>query len=393
MQKSLDCELRDAAALPKIVHVLGGFGAGGTERLCLDIAGQFADAAEQVVVGLDPTRSGMEEAFLRVPGLRVVKGPGRSHRAVLRFMRKLLGLERPDGVIVYAFGVTHLVTAAAARRVGVRPVLVSAGNPPPAGKGRLKWRLVLLASRVLGLPIQACSRMVYDELKALGCGLPAGSAVIHNGCDVGSIARRAAATRAGRRENSAFVIGMVARLDGIKDQATLIRGFAQLVRLDRQRPFELWLVGDGPLRPALEALAQREGVADCVRFLGFRRDIPELLGQMDVHVFSTTRDEGFGIALVEAMAAGLPVVASAVPACREVLMDGEAGILVAAGNAEALSEALSSLVGARETRRHWARAAQEAARRHYDIRHCAERWRALLAGPDTGLKPHPVGCL
>ena len=79
-------------------------------------------------------------------------------------------------------------------------------------------------------------------------------------------------------------------------------------------------------------------------FWGPRSDVPELLGQMDVFAFSTTRDEGFGIALIEAMAAGLPVVASDVPACREVLDDGAAGILVPAGDPAPLAQAIGALL-------------------------------------------------
>ena len=123
---------------------------------------------------------------------------------------------------------------------------------------------------------------------------------------------------------------MVARLDPIKDQATLIRAFAQVVK-EHPRA-ELWLVGDGTRAAELCELAAAEGVADGVVFWGPRSDVPELLGQMDVFAFSTSRDEGFGIALIEAMAAGLPVVASDVPACREVLGSGAAGVLVPPGD-------------------------------------------------------------
>ena len=71
---------------------------------------------------------------------------------------------------------------------------------------------------------------------------------------------------------------------------------------------------------------------------------------MDVFAFSTSRHEGFGIALIEAMAAGLPVVASDVPACREVLADGAAGVLVPAGDPARLADALCDLLGSEDER-------------------------------------------
>ena len=155
------------------------------------------------------------------------------------------------------------------------------------------------------------------SLRELGGRLPRGSGTIANGCDVAAVAGRAGAARRLRRRDGRLVVGMVARLDPIKDQATLIRAFAEVAQ-EHPRA-ELWLIGDGERAWQLCDLAAAEGVADRVVFWGPRSDVPELLGQMDVFAFSTTRDEGFGIALIEAMAAGLPVVASDVPACREVL--------------------------------------------------------------------------
>ena len=82
------------------------------------------------------------------------------------------------------------------------------------------------------------------------------------------------------------------------------------------------------------------GLEGSVTFLGPRRDVPALLGQCEVFVFSTTRQEGLGTVLIEAMAAGLAIVASDVPACRELLGDGRWGRLVTAGDSRALAEAL-----------------------------------------------------
>ena len=169
---------------------------------------------------------------------------------------------------------------------------------------------------------------------------------------------------------------MVARLDPIKDQATLIRAFAALAR--ELPEAELWLVGDGQEEARLRPLADAEGVATRVVFWGRRADIPELLGQMDAYAFSTTRGEGFGIALIEAMAAGLPVVASDVPACREVLADGDAGTLVQAGNPAALAAALRPLLRDRRLRAGWAARATARVRTAYTAERCAADWYRLL---------------
>ena len=173
---------------------------------------------------------------------------------------------------------------------------------------------------------------------------------------------------------------MVARLDPIKDQATLIRAFAAVASEHPQA--ELWLVGDGMRAGELCALAVAAGVADRVVFWGQRSDVPELLGQMDVFAFSTTRDEGFGIALIEAMAAGLPVVASDVPACREVLGDGAAGVLVPAGNPARLARAISTLLRSEGARAVLGGRALRRATERYDAGLCARAWYdLLLTGP------------
>ena len=84
----------------------------------------------------------------------------------------------------------------------------------------------------------------------------------------------------------------------------------------------------------------RKNVGDCVHLLGMRRDIPELLQQLDVFVFSAKPDEGLGVALLEAMASGVPIVATRVPACEEVLDNGQLGLLVEPGNEHAMAEAI-----------------------------------------------------
>ena len=84
-------------------------------------------------------------------------------------------------------------------------------------------------------------------------------------------------------------------------------------------------------------------VGDIVKMLGMRRDVPELLGQMDAFVFSAKPDEGLGVALIEAMAARVPIIATDVGACREVLSDGTLGTLVPAGDVSAMARAVEAL--------------------------------------------------
>src|SRR6185436_8930063 len=117
--------------------------------------------------------------------------------------------------------------------------------------------------------------------------------------------------------------------DDAKDHATLLHAMAELKRAGRE--VQLRLAGEGPLLESLHQLTHEVDLAGNVEFLGARYDIPELLGESDVFVLAT-KTEGFGIVLIEAMSAALPVISSDVPACREVLEEGRCGLLVPVGD-------------------------------------------------------------
>jgi glycosyltransferase involved in cell wall biosynthesis len=166
--------------------------------------------------------------------------------------------------------------------------------------------------------------------------------VIRNGVDTakvcpgdGSDARRALGVLA-----DTFHIGCVARLSLEKDHATLLEAFAMLrARLPQAH---LTLVGDGALRTELEELAARLGVREAVTFKGFTSDVASLLPAFDVFALAS-RTEGTSLTLLEAAAAGLPIVATRVGGNAEIVVDGESGLLVPAGEPRAFADALFAL--------------------------------------------------
>jgi glycosyltransferase involved in cell wall biosynthesis len=158
---------------------------------------------------------------------------------------------------------------------------------------------------------------------------------------VAATAARAAAARARRTNRDAFVVGMVARYEVHKDQPTLIR--AAKLLLEQGRPIEVWLIGDGSRRAEYERMIAELGLTGLVQLLGVRRDVPELLGQLDAFAFATKPDEGQGVALVEAMAAGVPIVATDVGACCEVLDGGALGSLARTGDARSVADAIDDI--------------------------------------------------
>lgn len=134
-------------------------------------------------------------------------------------------------------------------------------------------------------------------------------------------------------------IVMVARLSSWKDHPTLLRALAQLVDLE----WELELVGDGPLRQQVESLAASLNIASRVHFAGFRSDVAERLADAQLFVLAT-KWEGFPRSILEAMRAGLPVVASDVGGVRESVRVGETGFIVPARDVDALRDRLQLLL-------------------------------------------------
>jgi glycosyltransferase involved in cell wall biosynthesis len=173
---------------------------------------------------------------------------------------------------------------------------------------------------------------------------------------------------------SAPRIGMVARLDRIKDHKTLIGALASIAPVYPDAVVEF--AGDGPLRGALEHEAQRLRVGDRVRFLGFR-PVGPLLAEWDIYVHSTTESEGMGTAVAEAMMSGLPCLVSDLGVMREVC-GPEGALYAAAGDVNAFSDALIRLIRDRELRETLGGAAQGRARRMFDASQVASAYMGLV---------------
>jgi glycosyltransferase involved in cell wall biosynthesis len=149
------------------------------------------------------------------------------------------------------------------------------------------------------------------------------------------------------------VVLCVGRLDPEKDHKTLLRAVGLVPGV------VLVLAGDGPLSERLHTLADELGIASRVRFLGKRMDVPQLLKAADVYV-QPSLWEGFGIAALEAMAAGKPVIASNVPGLAEVI--GDAGILFPVGDVGHLAQSITTLLGDANYRQALGEAAQQRSR-------------------------------
>lgn len=264
----------------------------------------------------------------------------RSALALRRLIRS-----RGVGLVISWTFTTHVLAALATR--GTRCMFIPnvrglAYERATRMRGIL-WRRLITprAEKVI-----CVSAAVRDELAGHAPGVSGKAMVIPNGVDLDS--RASAIDRTHVRDRlgvpeGCFLVGSVGRVHPVKGHADLVAAAARLAR-DDSAPFQV-IVAGYPVEPwatELAGLSHTLGVERLVHFLGHRPDVPELLAAMDVFVLPS-HSEGMPNALLEAMAAGKPVVATRVGGSAEVIRDGKNGLLVAPRDPEGLAAAVARL--------------------------------------------------
>lgn len=296
---------------------------------------------------------------------------------LVRLFRRL----RPDVVHLNSSkaGVLGRIAAVTAR-VPVR-IFTAHGWAFKAAAG-VDSRLYLLADRAVESMTSMVICVSENERRA---GLAAGvctaerSIVIRNAVEVGGAPSR---THAGEGPVQIVSVG---RLAAPKDFATLVAAVAELP----EGRAHLRVFGDGPFRGELEAQKQALGLGAVVEFAGEVPDARPHLEDADVFVLSSL-SEGMPVSILEAMAAGLPVVASAVPGLEEVVLDGQTGFLVPPGDATALAAQLGRLVDDPDLRGSFGAAGRARAEEHFSLPGWREAhfslYRSLLAAGGRPVK-------
>lgn len=328
---------------PRVLQVVLSLNPGGTERLVIELIRRLHVHAPMVVCCLDERgRWAAEVTEQNVPLCTLGRQPG-FHPAL---GRSIAGIARQHHAsIVHCHHYSPFVYGCLARlwQPRLNVVFTEHGRLSDA-KPSTRRRV---ANQVLGR-IPAAVYAVSSELRdhMIAEGLPSSAVgVIYNGVEPGPEPTDAARQRVRRQLNvgdDVLVVGTIARLDPVKDLATLIRA---IDAVPSTVPALLIVVGDGPERHALESLARGCIQPARVRFLGQRDDAREWLAGCDVYANSSI-SEGVSLTILEAMAARLPVVATRVGGTPEVVND-TCGVLVSARDSEAVAKALTSLAGNR----------------------------------------------
>jgi glycosyltransferase involved in cell wall biosynthesis len=344
----------------RILTVTATAGVGGGETQLLLLADRLGGEFD---LSFAVPEEGRFAAALRERGhpVSIVPLASRASLRTLRTLRRLMRQQAPD--IVHTHNLrANVYGRLAARWAGVPAVVSTVHNsiydypihPATRAAYRVAERWTARgAARVVGVS-HAIAADLVDRY-----GLPARQVlVIPNGTDVAALAPRrpAAAVRAelglGPTDRA---IGFVGRLTPQKGVGDLLEAVARL------RPawpgLRCVVVGDGPLRPGLEARAARLGIAGACRFLGVRADVADLFPALEAWVLPSL-SEGLPMVLLEALAAGRPVVAAAVDGIAEVVTDRVHGLLVPPRDPAALAAALDEVLG----KPSWAASLAEAGR-------------------------------
>ncbi len=385
------------ASLKSVLYVIDNLEYGGGERGFAQLVRGLGAEGWAVTVAARP--GGPFEAAVRAEGAPFVALDMRRSRALVTALR-LRGLVRDRG-----FGIVHSQGARAdfitrAALLGLPDVAnVCTVQMPVEGfdVGPARRRLYLALDRLSGhrvdryIVVSRALERVLLETRRLA---PERVALVYNGVETTALAAAAGGNerRALRAElgidDAQPLVGAVGRLVWQKGFVELIRAWPEVAA--RVPAARLVIAGEGPLRAELEALARSLGVADRVRLIGFRRDVPGFLAALDVLVLPSLR-EGFPVITLEAMALGVAIVATAIEGVREQIEPDVHGILIPPGAPRELGAAIFGLLDEPGRRRRLGEAARQRAAAVFDVgRMVAETHTVYAALLSAGVSVRPV---
>lgn len=367
-----------------IAHVVYSFDVGGLENGVVNLVNHMdPERFRHVIIALTRCEPSFSSRIVRddVDFIDLHKPPGHGVKLYPRLL-KLFRELKPD--IVHTRNLAALEATVPARLAGV-PVRIHGEHgwdvSDPGGT-RLKYKLLRRFYRPYVSHYIALSGHLESYL-AKAVGVPAARRTrICNGVDTA----RFHPAKGGRAllEGSPFnlsgplVIGTVGRLQAVKDQLNLVRAFALLMQRvpNDSRQLRLMIVGDGPLRPQVEAEIRSFGLQERVWLAGARSDVPDVLRAIDVFVLPS-KAEGISNTILEAMATGLPVVATNVGGNGELVVQGATGALVPANNPEMIARYLEAYVRQPELRSQHGAAGRARVEAEFSIQAMVARYEAV----------------
>ncbi len=367
----------------RVLHVLANLGAGGAERMAVHIVlGLNSKRFEPAVVAYSGRYGSDLEEKLDQAGIKtwfLGKGPGfgwrtypRLHRVFREFSPEIVHTH--VHVMRYAFPslvyfkpklMVHTVNNIAEREI----------------EPRARW-LQRLAYRRGVIPVAVAREVAVSLERLYGIG---GCRVVLN-CVPTDVYARPETPRTTWRAKHGFLeddilIVCVARFAAQKNHALLLNAFSNGPAAHPKA--HLVLAGEGVLRAELQQRVNELGLTNRVHFLGLRHDIPDVLGASDIFALSSDW-EGNPLSVIEAMAAGLPIVSTAVGGVPELLQNGKQGFIVEPGHAEQIAEALMTLLDDATLRHEMGTAASARAKEKFDVSAMVKAYEELYSEVSGG---------
>lgn len=340
----------------RVLHVITRMIVGGAQETAM-LSCALADSAyifSELLTGIESGAEGELLTESRARGVRVHLEPSlvravHPWKDLVALMRLWRFFRRGRWDVVHTHSSKAGILGRLAARLAGVPVIVHTvhgwGYTPeqPAWVFRLFVWAERICARCCGVIVVVTAEDQKDGL-ARGIGRPSQYRLVRSGIEIEAY-RDVPVTREEARAAldlpaDAFVVGSVGRLSAQKSPLDLVEGFARVARA--RSDAHLVLVGDGPLRGEVEGRVTALGLGERVQLLGLRRDVPRLLRAFDVFAL-TSRWEGLPRVFPQAMAAGLPIVATRVDGAVDAIVDGETGLLVEVGDVAALGRALLAL--------------------------------------------------
>lgn len=330
--------------LSTVCHVVHSLGVGGAEVLVADMIRSLSDQFRCVVACLDGV--GEIGESLRADGVPLTvldRQPGIDWKCSRR-LRHWSGKQEVS--LWHVHQCTPMFQAMLARLpFGNTPLLLTEHgrhHPDLPSRKRSICHKLLLRKRDRLVAVGAATRDALIRSEGLP---PQRVEVVYNGVDLTPFRDQNFARRTSVREELGLaaddhVAILVARLDKIKDHPTAIRTLHRV--RESLSAAKLVIVGDGPERGGIESLIDELGLSESVKLLGTRRDVPRLLQAADTFVM-TSLSEGIPLTIIEAMAAGLPIVSTNVGCIPEMITDNETGLLHACGDIVGLADSILRL--------------------------------------------------
>jgi glycosyltransferase involved in cell wall biosynthesis len=328
----------------KVLHVIDHMGLGGEQRVVQDLAVMRAPDVASAVWSLRSHELPGTADRLAAAGVPYhTLGFSYGNPLALASFRRRLREARPDVLHLHLEYSTLVGALAGLSLPAPRPILVaSVANDPYRQRAFHRW-----AGRRLAPSIDlhmTHSRGIHDSVLRAYARRPRRVECVSLGIDLGRFDRALARPErvADYRRGAGRVVGTIGRLVPQKAIHVLLDATPALLQADPAT--RVLVVGDGPLRGALEAQARGLGIAHAVGFAGYQEDVVSAYAAMDVFVLPS-RDEGFGLVFLEAMAVGVPVVGTRVIGSEDAVEDGTTGLLVPYADSPALAQAVQRLLG------------------------------------------------